>query len=67
MSRTVFSPIIRSSKLRIQQLFDVYRCRIRNFELLMMDRKTIDDGDNRLLSYVQTHLPDHITSHPRSR
>jgi ABC-type uncharacterized transport system ATPase subunit len=52
MFRAVFPSIIRSSKLRIQQqvyvkqlqqqqqqLFDIYRCCIRSFELLMMDKK----------------------------
>jgi len=41
MFRTVFPSIIRSSKLRIQQLFDIYRCCTRSFELLMMDGKTV--------------------------
>jgi hypothetical protein len=41
MFRTVFPSIIRSSKLRIQQLFDIYRCCIRSSELLMMDGKTV--------------------------
>jgi len=31
MFRTVFPSIIRSSKLRIQQMFDIYRCCIRSF------------------------------------
>jgi hypothetical protein len=37
--RTVFPSIIWSSKLRIQQLFDIYRCCVRSFKLLMMDEK----------------------------
>jgi len=53
MFRTVFPSIIRSTKLRVQQrymsnsccyvqqLFDIYRCYIRSFELLMMDGKTV--------------------------
>jgi len=40
MFRTVFPSISRSSKLRIQQLFDIYCCCVRSFELLMMDGKT---------------------------
>ena len=52
MFRTVFPSISRSSKLRIQQLFDIYRCCIRSFKLLMMDGKTVWNMYSVLQEYI---------------